>query len=65
MRINNISKVLMTLIGIQCGPVTLFGYNFLINLLISSVVASGNSGGFSYAQFFDFGYTWMVFIFIY
>ena len=55
----------MTLIGIQCGPVTLFGFNFLINLLISSVVASGNSGGFSYAQFFDFGYTWMVFIFIY
>ena len=33
----------MTFIGIRSGPVALFGFNFLIILLISSVVASGNS----------------------
>ena len=33
----------MTFIGIRSGPVALFGFNFLTILLISSVVASGNS----------------------
>ena len=33
----------MTLFGMWSGPVVLFGFNFLIILLISSVVASGNS----------------------
>ena len=32
----------MTFIGIRSGPVALFGFNLLIALLISSVVASGN-----------------------
>ena len=33
----------MTFIGMRSGTVALFGCNFLIILLISSVVASGNS----------------------
>ena len=33
----------MTLIGMQSRPVALFGFNFLINLLASSVVPCGNS----------------------
>ena len=32
----------MTFTGIRSGPVDLLGSNFLIILLISSVVASGN-----------------------
>ena len=32
----------MTFVEIRSGPVALFGFNFLIVLLISSVVASGN-----------------------
>ena len=37
-----LAEALMTFIGIRSGPVALFGFNFLIVLLISSVVASGN-----------------------
>ena len=33
----------MIFIGIRSGPEALFGFNFLLILLISSAVASGNS----------------------
>ena len=36
----------MTFIGIQSGPAALFGFNSLIILLVSSVLASGNSKEF-------------------
>ena len=55
----------MTFIGMRSRPIALSGFNILIILSISSVVASGNSKEVYLCPDLVFGYTSIVFILIY